>query len=168
MTKLNDARLCYVKGSFAWFTTHDPEQQTGDDWDDAPYEHNAEPPYEPCWHNEPEVRNDPNRRRGLDPETGEPWVTGEMCRCVSCVRDWNDDGTPKWEISKVAWDGPLDPPGAFTINSGYSVDTINAGAIAWLFSAGLPQPVAIHAWVTVAEFTALVRKAGGNVYTPAP
>lgn len=36
--------LCYVEGSFAWFTSHFHEEW-GDDWDDAPYEHNAGPPY---------------------------------------------------------------------------------------------------------------------------
>lgn len=39
-------RLCYVTGNWAYFTSADLEKQWGDDWDDAPYEHNAEPPYE--------------------------------------------------------------------------------------------------------------------------
>lgn len=37
--------LCYVKGNFAWFTSLSVEDQWGDDWDDAPYEHNAGDPY---------------------------------------------------------------------------------------------------------------------------
>lgn len=40
-------RLCYVSGPWAYFTTQDVEKQWGDDWDDAPYEHNAGEPYEP-------------------------------------------------------------------------------------------------------------------------
>lgn len=36
--------LCYVDGPWAWFT--DDPNQTGDDWDDAPYQHNAGTPYE--------------------------------------------------------------------------------------------------------------------------
>ena len=37
-------RLCYVDGAFAWFTSHF-EEEWGDDWNDAPYEHNAGRPY---------------------------------------------------------------------------------------------------------------------------
>lgn len=36
-------KLCYVEDSMAWFTTN--ENQWGDDWNDAPYEHNAGTPY---------------------------------------------------------------------------------------------------------------------------
>jgi hypothetical protein len=38
--------LCYVDGSFAYFTTQELAEQWGDDWNDAPYEHNAGRPYE--------------------------------------------------------------------------------------------------------------------------
>lgn len=37
-------KLCYVDGAFAWFTSHF-EDEWGDDWNDAPYEHNAGYPY---------------------------------------------------------------------------------------------------------------------------
>jgi hypothetical protein len=37
-------KLCYVDGGLMYFTS-DFENQWGDDWDDTPYEHNAEPPY---------------------------------------------------------------------------------------------------------------------------
>lgn len=37
--------LCYVEGPWAYFTTQKLSEQWGDDWDDAPYEHNAEEPY---------------------------------------------------------------------------------------------------------------------------
>jgi hypothetical protein len=45
-------RLCYIdprRPNCAWFTTAPitgPQRQWGDDWNDAPYEHNSEPPYE--------------------------------------------------------------------------------------------------------------------------
>lgn len=42
----NIPRLCYVKENWAYFTTQEVTKQWGDDWDDAPYEHNAESPYE--------------------------------------------------------------------------------------------------------------------------
>lgn len=38
--------LCYVDGSWAYFTTRDLNHQWGDDWNDSPYEHNAGTPYE--------------------------------------------------------------------------------------------------------------------------
>ena len=44
---MNDnAVLCYVGHGRAWFTTCPLKQQWGDDWNDAPYQYNAEEPYE--------------------------------------------------------------------------------------------------------------------------
>lgn len=42
-------RLCYADrgGARLWFTTRALEDQTGDDWDDAPHVHNAGTPYAP-------------------------------------------------------------------------------------------------------------------------
>jgi hypothetical protein len=40
------AKLCYVDETWAYFTTQSLESQWGDDWNDAPYEHNAGLPYE--------------------------------------------------------------------------------------------------------------------------
>lgn len=37
--------LCYIDEGKAYFTNILLAKQTGDDWDDAPYEHNAGPPY---------------------------------------------------------------------------------------------------------------------------
>lgn len=37
--------LCYIRGNCAFFTTQPLDQQWGDDWNDAPYEHNAGDPY---------------------------------------------------------------------------------------------------------------------------
>ena len=39
--------LCYVDGAWAYFTTRSLTKQTGDDWNDTPYEHNAGPPHKP-------------------------------------------------------------------------------------------------------------------------
>jgi len=38
--------LCFVEGDTAYFTTQPLNKQWGDDWNDAPYEHNAGTPYE--------------------------------------------------------------------------------------------------------------------------
>lgn len=39
--------LCFVKEPWAYFTTQSLKKQWGDDWNDAPYEHNAGEPYLP-------------------------------------------------------------------------------------------------------------------------
>jgi len=64
-------RLCYVDLPWVYFTTQDLDKQWGDDWDDAPYEHNAEEPYSPgkYYFADGRVENKPE--------------------------DWNEDGTPK-------------------------------------------------------------------------
>lgn len=147
-------RLCYIDGPWAFFTTQPLDQQWGDDWNDAPYEHNAGDPYEPCWHNQPhglrQVRQ--NGKVGI----------GEVCRCSICVDEWNDDGTPKWRIEKVAWECVnLDPPCERVRNSPWSVEDINGGATTWLEG---DTDVRIYAGTTIAEFCELVRAAGGDVY----
>lgn len=53
MDQSNYPKLCYIEGRTAWFTTAPlvgEGKQWGDDWNDAPYEHNAGPPYE--WRSE--------------------------------------------------------------------------------------------------------------------
>jgi hypothetical protein len=47
INKMNeqDYKLCYIDGNCAYFTNNF-ENQWGDDWNDAPYEHNAGEPYE--------------------------------------------------------------------------------------------------------------------------
>ena len=44
--KEQESVLCYVSLPWAYFTTANLSQQWGDDWNDAPYEHNAGQPYE--------------------------------------------------------------------------------------------------------------------------
>lgn len=44
--KLEQLKLCYVSGCLAYFTEGPVEEVWGDDFEDAPYEHNAGPPYE--------------------------------------------------------------------------------------------------------------------------
>lgn len=41
----DNAVLCYVSGCWAYFTTKPLQDQWGDDWNDAPYQHNAGSPY---------------------------------------------------------------------------------------------------------------------------
>ena len=68
------ARLCYVRHQFAFFTTQDVEKQWGDDWNDAPYEHNAGDPY--LWGKYDEERGVPEWRVVRVAYEG-PWETPE-------------------------------------------------------------------------------------------
>lgn len=43
---INEYKLCFVADGHAWFTKLSLDEQNGSDWDDAPYEHNADPPEE--------------------------------------------------------------------------------------------------------------------------
>jgi hypothetical protein len=133
---------------------------------DAPYECNAGTPYEPCWHNEPEHRNNPDARRGWRPGTTTPYAAGEMCQCSLCKKDWNEDGTPKYAITKVAWEGDFVAPCDGYVNSPWSVAHINAGAVAWLCTCNLFKgiPVVIPAGTTIEQFCYLIRQGGGKVY----
>lgn len=118
--------LCYIDQYWAYFTTQELSKQWGDDWNDAPYEHNA----------------------------GEPYLHFQ-------------DGE-SWSISKVAFDGPFERPCDNQLNSPWSVEQINAGAIAWLRSSrwSTNKNVIIPAGTTMERFIDLIYDGGGNVYLP--
>jgi len=121
--------LCYIEGSWAYFTTRKLSEQWGDDWDDAPYEHNAGTPYDYSDHDK-------------------------------------KDGREPWQIVKVAWDGDFEPPCEGHLNSPWSVEQINAGAVAWLRTSRWRtcKPVIIPAGTTLERFCELIREGGGKVY----
>ena len=141
---MKNFKLCYIgTDNTAYFTTQDLDKQTGDDWDDAPYEHNAGVPYEPT------MFHYVDGRKEKDP------------------RDWNEDGTPKWEIYMLKFDPyNMETPAYRAANSAYSVDSINAGAVAWLFGHDnkTNKYVAIHAGASIEEFKQKVRQCGGKIY----
>lgn len=87
-------KLCYVRSNILYFTDNFAGQD-GDDWDDAPYEHNAGTPYEFI-----EGRNDNGHRGHL--------------RYIACL------------------DLDAQEPCDYYVNSPYSVDSINKGAMPWL------------------------------------
>ena len=127
-------KLCYVEGSFAYFTTQDLDKQWGDDWDDAPYQHNAGTPYSPF---------------------------------ETIKEDWNDDGSPKWEILKLAFDGCniIFPSDEYDY---WSVQQINAGKIPWM-RVWLYRKLreGLMAGATIDEFIDFVQNiADGEVYLP--
>lgn len=95
--KDKEFRLCYVDENIMYFTDNF-KNQVGDDWNDRPYEHNAEPPYE--------QKDDEPLRDGYG------------------------------HIRKIAFESHwwIRRPCDGHINSPYSVEDINKGAIAWLYS----------------------------------
>ena len=114
---MNKEKLCYIEGNFAYFTTQDLKKQWGDDWNDAPMDCNAGPPYEWAEH-----RN-----------------------------------VPFYKLVRVAfYCFDLEIP------HDVSVQAVNRGAQPWLFT--WDYKVTIPAGVTIEEFKALVREAGGEVF----
>ena len=94
----DDAVLCYVDGGFAYFTTRPLEDQWGDDWDDAPYEHNAGEPYP--WRGEgcPEYRI---VKVAWDGPLHTPAETSASVNSPWSVRDINRGRTP-W-LTQDVW-----------------------------------------------------------------
>ena len=140
---MKNFKLCYIERGTAYFTTQDLDKQWGDDWNDVPYEHNAGTPYLP---------------------TIFYYANGDKKKDE---RDWNVDGTPKWEIYTLKFDGwNLQTPADRTYNSPYSVQMINAGAVAWLsgFAKDGKTPIAIQAGASIEEFKSKVWQAGGSIY----
>jgi len=138
---MKNFKLCYVELPWCYFTTQELSEQWGDDWNDRPYEHNAGEPYEPS-------RKDLPDRAKKFPE------------------DWNEDGTPRWEIKKVAIDNVcLEEPSEGHYNSPYSVEDINKGEVPWLCSPKyLKDNIKIMAGCKLDEFTKIIQDNGGNVY----
>lgn len=151
---MDEAVLCYCEGPWAYFTTQALHKQWGDDWNDVSYEDNASPPYRPCWHNSPGQLCS-SHRGNVKP--------GELCRDPCCIDDWNDDGTPKFRIIKIAWDDVelLQPRDL----GRYSVADINAGAVPWLSTPSWRPPKQLFAGATIGEFCKFIRGLGGKVFT---
>lgn len=147
MNDINELKLCYVEGSWAYFTSQPLEEAWGDDWNDAPYEHNAGSPY--YWR--------PKQYAVKDPAT-DNFVRWEDLP--------EDEQSPKWEIVKVAWEGPFETPDERVLNSGYSVQMINRGDVAWLRpSSWVDSSVRpILAGTSYNDFIDMVRAGGGEVF----
>lgn len=137
---MTDAVLCYVSGGAAYFTTQELSKQWGDDWNDAPYEHNAGAPY--------------------------AWLPTKWNRSTNTIVD-NDE--PPWEIIEVHWSGPFETPNEHFINSPYSVKDINTGRVAWLGSPSWGHHgVDIYAGTPMPEFIRLVKSVGGRIWLEDP
>ena len=98
-------KLCYVDENILYFTDNFANQW-GDDWDDAPYEHNASEPYE----------------RKYYTEYDDEW----------CVK--NGKGNIR-KIAFYRYDGYyIKQPKDGFCNSPYSVQAINKKAVPWLYN----------------------------------
>lgn len=127
----------YIKGEqelFAYFTPLDLEDQWGDDWDDYPYEYNAEAPYDSKYEERDEKGN---------------WKEYEIIKIPFYVDSWKVYQPKEW--------------GRSSENSPFCVRDINAGAVAWIYYAGEDRKsskgsVAIHAGVNPFEFIEKIEK----------
>ena len=144
MKKYMDYKLCYVDSSeytgesiILYFTAlDDVTKQWGDDWDDAPYEHNAGTPYEYDY-SQPEqgVENG----RGIYPEIG---------------------------IFKMIVDGGYNilTPRTNQLNSPYSVEDINRGVVPWLTIVDKnDKAIFVKAGTTLADTLEALRQSGDYI-----
>ena len=93
----------YIEGKqeyYAYFTPADLDRQWGDDWDDAPYEYNAEIPYDDYYDGDTKVELNIIRV---------PFIVYHDGWRVRFPKDWGGENSP------------------------FSVQDINAGAVAWIF-----------------------------------
>ena len=124
-------KLCYVDDNILYFTD-DFKHCWGDDFDDAPYEHNAGEPYESRYYKE---------------DLG--W-TDEQC---------TEHGATN--IRKIAFDFydgyNIQEPKDGHYNSPYSVQAINKKAVPWLYN---EEAGALFAGATMAEAKRWLKKAG--------
>ena len=98
-------KLCYVRDNIMYFTDNF-KNQWGDDWNDAPYEHNAGKPYD----------------RADYYEYDDEWCIKHGCGNIKNIAFLGYDG---YKI-KQPQDGHF--------NSPYSVETINKKAVPWLYN----------------------------------
>jgi hypothetical protein len=120
---LTEPVLCYVDDGWAYFTTQALDEQWGDDWDDAPYECNAETPYED-WRSEREGR--PLKwtivKVGFDGHLYEPHRYGEPYRSVQ----WINKGRHSW---LETFDGSLRVKAGATLQEFREVVTASGGTV---------------------------------------
>lgn len=149
----------FIKGTkekFAYFTDIDLKDQWGDDWDDAPYEHNAECPYDDNY---------------VEIPIEEQRFLGDNEYAVSLTS--NPDGSTKrlkkieHNIVKIPFailNSDVKEPKDFTsdgCNSHFAVNDINSGLIPWLY---LPSRgkncngIAIHAGCNPIDFIEKLNK----------
>ena len=102
-------RLCYIVGDWAYFTTQALTEQWGDDWNDAPYEHNAGRPYE--WRDDGEpweilkVAFEGRFYRPCDGTINSAWAVRDInAGAVPWLEAWGDDGPGSTLMAGATYD----------------------------------------------------------------
>lgn len=122
----------YIEGEqemYAYFTPIDLSKQWGDDWDDAPYEHNAGIPYD-------DIISETKEKDGV---------------LYVVNREYYDIIQIPFVIKSINYKLPND----YGYNSPFSVDMINGGAVAWIFDYAYRKRenmTSIYAGCTIYEF----------------
>jgi len=127
-----EPRLCYVAHGVMWFTT-DMSTQWGDDWNDAPYEHNAGRPY--SW-----------SRRNFSTEEEED--------------DFRNRKEHPYMLFAFSYTGPFDEISNSHVNSPLSVQSINELGLPWLVSI---ENESIKAGSRLSKVRKKIKKAGGTM-----
>lgn len=157
-------RLCYIDDdtATAYFTTQPLAEAWGDDWDDAPYEHNAGTPY--VWDMARGIGCKCNGPGGnLYLRSGGGGACGEPSHTPV-------PGKPLWRIMRLRFSAPLlaTPRDGLT-NSPFSVRDINAGDAPWLRRETRGErDSGLMAGATPADFRRYVTQHGGTVYGGEP
>lgn len=147
---LEQFKLCYVKDGTAYFTSGRLEDAWGDDWNDAPYEHNAETPYEP----------------GVRHTTQGKYLPAS---------EWTEEGVPRWQILRVKFsdfrDDVILPYEGYPEERSWSVEQINKGSISWLRVRSYTREATtvsdqLAAGATYPMFVDFVSRHGGVVWIP--
>ena len=135
----------YMKGYaeyYAYFTPLELNVQWGDDWNDAPYEYNAEIPYD-------DVIDEVETKDGFRVVAKSHEI--EILQVPFAIRSYDYKFPSDYQSSG---------------NSHFSVEDINSGAVAWIYdkaySDGVSVPVAIHAGCNPKHFADALEKIANN------
>lgn len=131
----------YKKGEFeyyAYFTPRSMNAQTGDDWNDCPYEHNAGIPYD---HIITKV------------------VDCETCPGLKIAKEIKYIEIIKVPFSTRSFNTSFPKDYSYGGNSSFCVDSINRGAVAWIYDfVDKKHSVAIYGGCTLKKFSKLIDK----------
>ena len=128
----------YIEGETDHYAFFTPvfDKQWGDDWNDAPYEHNAGYPYD-------ETECEEKDEKGYS-----VWVEHEILQVPFGISD-----TRMW----------IKYPDDYGCgNSPFSVDDINHGAVAWIYGSGGGKYLSISGRITLREFIEKIEEINKN------
>lgn len=104
----------------------------------------------------------------LDKQWGDDWNDVPYEHNAGNPYAWREGSSePRYELIKVAWEGPFESPCENQTNSPYSVLSINRGDVAWLrpdYWGNEEKAKPIPAGVDIETFRSLIQSAGGKVY----